>query len=144
MALARACLGCGRLVRGASRCQRCQRDRERAKSARRPEYKTAAETRRRREAVAAHRAQVGDWCPGVPELHRPAHPSAKLTADHVVEVAAGGPEGGPLVVRCGGPCNSARSANVRRSPMTVAATPPRPSNFATHSAPPDDDGPVAA
>jgi 5-methylcytosine-specific restriction enzyme A len=143
MALARACLGCGRLVRGASRCQRCQRDRERAKSARRPEYKTAAETRRRREAVAAHRAQVGDWCPGVPELHRPAHPSAKLTADHVVEVAAGGPEGGPLVVRCG-PCNSARSANVRRSPMTVAATPPRPSNFATHSAPPDDDGPVAA
>jgi 5-methylcytosine-specific restriction enzyme A len=148
MALARACLGCGRLVRGASRCQRCQRDRERAKSARRPEYKTAAETRRRREAVAAHRAQVGDWCPGVPELHRPAHPSAKLTADHVVEVAAGGPEGGPLVVRCG-PCNSARSANVTRralaelgvSPKGDDPTTPCPPKFPTHTG---DDGPAVA
>jgi hypothetical protein len=126
VALRRACLDCGRLGHW-TRCPGCQRRRDQAKSARRPERKTAAETRRRRQAVAAHRALLGDWCPGVPELARPAHPSAKLTADHVVEVAAGGPEHGPLVVRCG-PCNSARSANVRRSPMTVAAAPPRNPN----------------
>jgi hypothetical protein len=54
---------------------------------------------------------MGDWCPGVPELGRGAHPAANLTADHVLEVAAGGLESGPLVVRCG-PCNSARSARV--------------------------------
>jgi hypothetical protein len=73
--------------------------------------RTYQETERRRRAVAYWRATVGDWCPGVPELGRGAHPAANLTADHVLEVAAGGPEDGPLVVRCG-PCNSARSARV--------------------------------
>jgi hypothetical protein len=76
--------------------------------------RTYQETERRRRAVAEHRAAIGDWCPGVPELGRGAHPSANLTADHVIEVAAGGLESGPLVVRCG-PCNSARSATIGRN-----------------------------
>jgi hypothetical protein len=142
MALKRPCLGCGRLVRGRSRCPRCQLGRDRAKTARRPEFKTATETKRRREVVATHRAQVGDWCPGVPELHRPAHPAARLQADHVVEVAAGGAEDGPLIVRCG-PCNAARSANVRRAfPQAVAATPRQPESR-LHTAP-DSPPPVVA
>jgi hypothetical protein len=90
--------------------------------------------------VAAHRATVGDWCPGVPELGRAAHAAANLSADHVVEVAAGGPEDGPLVVRCV-PCNSARSANVRRGfPISAAAMTPRPLRFPTHTG----DCPVVA
>ena len=129
MTLRRACLDCGKLGRWRSRCPQCEALRERAKVAARPDRKSYAETKRRREAVAAHRAEVGDWCPGVPELGRRAHPSASLQADHVVEVAAGGPEAGPLVVRCG-PCNSARSANVR-SPLSRTTTPPRTSNFPT-------------
>jgi hypothetical protein len=138
--LRRPCLDCGKLGRWRTRCPRCEALRERAKVAARPERKTAAETRRRREAVAAHRAAVGDWCPGVPELGRPAHPAANLSADHAVEVAAGGPESGPLVVRCV-PCNSARSANVRRPLVGLAATPPRPPKFPTHTG---DDGPAVA
>ena len=140
MSLRRACLDCGKLGRWRTRCPRCKALRERAKAARRPEYKTAEQTRRRREAVAAHRATVGDWCPGVPELGRPAHPAANLSADHVVEVAAGGPESGPLVVRCV-PCNSSRSANVRRFPMSAAPASPRPPKFPTHTG---DDGPAVA
>jgi hypothetical protein len=78
----------------------------------------------------------------VPELGRPAHPAARLQADHVVQVAAGGHPAGPLVVRCG-PCNSARSATVRRAgfPMSAAATTPRPPKFPTHTG---DDGPAVA
>jgi hypothetical protein len=120
MSLPRACLGCGVLVRGASRCPRCKAGRERAKAARRPDRKRADETRRRREAVADHRARYGDWCPGVTELGRGAHPSADLTADHIHEVRLGGAESGPLVVRCR-PCNSARSANVARRLLAQVA-----------------------
>jgi 5-methylcytosine-specific restriction protein A len=135
--LLRSCLGCGTSVRGHPRCRDCQTKRDQAKAARRPDLKRAAQTRRRREAVADHRATIGDWCPGW-ERHG-AHPSADLTADHVTEVAAGGPEDGPLVVRCRS-CNAARSANVRRvveqllgSPQEPAATTPRPPNFPTQS-----------
>jgi hypothetical protein len=136
--LARACLGrCGRLVRDASRCRDCQARRERAKSARRPDRKRYDETKRRREAVADHRARVGDWCPGYSERPgRPAHPSADLTADHEAMVGLGHPEGGPLVVRCRS-CNSARAAAIMAraggSPHEGTATPPRPPNLATHT-----------
>ena len=143
MSLRRACLGCGALGHWRSRCPRCQAEVERRKAARRPERRTWHEQQRNRRAVTDHRARFGDWCPGVPELGRPAHPAANLSADHVTEVAAGGPESGPLVVRCV-PCNSARSANVRRrvlvelgvSPQGSAAPPPRPSKFGSHSAAP--------
>ena len=109
--LARPCLDCGRAVRGKPRCRDCYAIHDRAKRAKRPTMSTYQEKERRRRAVADHRATVGDWCPGVPELGRGAHPAANLSADHLLEVAAGGLESGPLVVRCV-PCNSARSARV--------------------------------
>jgi 5-methylcytosine-specific restriction enzyme A len=141
MTLRRACLGCGKLGRWRTRCPRCQAERDKRKAQARPDlHNDRAERERRRKAVAAHRATVGDWCPGVPELGRPAHPAAHLQADHVVEVAAGGPVSGPLVVRCG-PCNAARSANVRRTLLATLATTPRPSKFPTHTG---DDGPAVA
>jgi hypothetical protein len=149
MALKRACLGCGKLGRWRHRCPRCEAMRQRAKAARRPDlHNDRAERRRRAAAVAAHRATVGDWCPGVPELGCGAHPAAHLSADHVAEVGAGGHPGGPLVVRCG-PCNSARSANlVRRVAAELGGFPkgddpttPRPSKFPTHTG---DDGPAVA
>jgi hypothetical protein len=104
--LARPCLGCGRAVRGKPRCRDCYTIHDRAKRAQRPDMRTYAETERRRRLVADHRATVGDWCPGL--AAHPAHPSADLVADHVVEVAAGGPAAGPLRVLC-------RSENSRRS-----------------------------
>jgi hypothetical protein len=130
--LLRSCLGCGRSVRGRSRCADCQRDHERAKRARRPDlHADAQERERRRRVVADHRARVGDWCPGLGD--HPAHPCADLVADHVVEVAAGGLASGPLRVLC-------RSENSRRSAhlatglgplVAAAATTPRPPEFPT-------------
>jgi hypothetical protein len=73
--------------------------------------RTYQETERRRRLVADHRARVGDWCPGLGD--HPAHPSADLVADHVVEVAAGGPEAGPLRVLC-------RAENGRRSARVLS------------------------
>jgi hypothetical protein len=149
MALKRACLGCGKLGRWRSRCPRCQATVDKRKAAARPDlHNDHAERRRRAAAVAAHRATVGDWCPGVPELGRPAHPAAHLQADHLVEVGAGGDPAGPLVVRCG-PCNSARSANVTRRALAELGgfpkgddpTTPRPPKFPTHTG---DDGPAVA
>jgi hypothetical protein len=131
--LLRNCLGCGRSVRGKSRCQDCQRDHQRAKRQRRPDLDDAAERKRRARLVADHRATVGDWCPGLDQ--HPAHPCADLVADHVVEVAAGGPASGPLRVLC-------RSENSRRSAwlasgLLLSAPPatPRQPKFPTHSAP---------
>jgi 5-methylcytosine-specific restriction enzyme A len=141
--LRRPCLGCGKLGRWRHRCPRCEAERDKRKAQARPDlHNDRAERRRRAAAVAQHRATVGDWCPGVPELHRPAHPSANLSADHAVEVAAAGRASGPLVVRCV-PCNSARSANVRRTLLATLATTPAQPNARLHSAP-LDDGPVVA
>jgi 5-methylcytosine-specific restriction enzyme A len=148
--LLRGCLDCRTLVRGKSRCVDCQRKRDQAKAKARPDlHNDRTERERRRRAVATWRATMGDWCPGVPELGRPAHPAANLQADHAIEVAAGGPAAGPLVVRCG-PCNSARSANVRRAadaalgfPIGAARTTPAQANGRLHPAPPDN-GPVVA
>jgi len=133
------------MVRGKPRCADCQRQREQAKRARRPDlHNDAAERRRRARVVADHRAIVGDWCPGWER--QPAHQSADLTADHVREVAAGGRPDGRLVVRCRS-CNAARSAHLARQLLSSAFPPrrgapstPRPPNFATHSS----DGPVVA
>jgi hypothetical protein len=105
MSLRRLCSSCGEVVRG--KCPRCQARRDQAKRVRRPDlHNDARERERRRRAVADHRARVGDWCPGLGD--HPAHPTADLVADHVVEVAAGGPEAGPLRVLC-------REENGRRS-----------------------------
>jgi 5-methylcytosine-specific restriction enzyme A len=152
--LLRNCVGCGRSVRGRSRCTDCQRQVDQAKRARRPDlYSDAAERRRRARVVADHRAIVGDWCPGW--AGAPAHQSADLTADHVREVAAGGRPDGRLVVRCRS-CNAARSAHLARRALSALVggsvppaggvpTTPRPPKFPTHTAAGDDDpGPVAA
>jgi 5-methylcytosine-specific restriction enzyme A len=147
--LRRACLGCGKLGRWRSRCPRCQARVDKRKATTRPDlHNDRAERRRRAQAVADHRAIVGDWCPGW--AGRPAHAAADLTADHVREVAAGGRPGGRLVVRCRS-CNAARSAHLARRaaaalggfpagrPPTTRAQP----NRRLHS-PLADDGPVVA
>jgi 5-methylcytosine-specific restriction protein A len=98
--------------------------------------RTHAETERRRRLVADHRATVGDWCPGIED--HPAHPSADLVADHVVEVAVSGLETGPLRVLC-------RAENGRRSARVLSrmlALDPSPADAPiTHL---DDPGPVVA
>jgi 5-methylcytosine-specific restriction protein A len=141
--LLRRCLDCNASVRGKPRCTSCQRDRDRAKRARRPDLDDARERERRRRLVADHRATVGDWCPGL--ANHPAHPSADLVADHVVEIAAGGLASGPLRVLC-------RSENSRRSawlatglgPLVAAQlTTPRPPESPTLFAS-DDNGPRVA
>jgi 5-methylcytosine-specific restriction protein A len=136
--LFRGCLDCRTLVRGKSRCVDCQRKVDRAKVAKRPRFKTYSETERRRRAVAEHRATIGDWCPGWEG--QAAHPSADLTADHPVEVAAGGLESGPLVVRCRS-CNAARSARVL---SRMLGRDPSPGERAITHRDGDDPGPVAA
>jgi 5-methylcytosine-specific restriction enzyme A len=127
--LLRRCLDCPRSVRGKSRCVDCERAHQRAKRSKRSDLDDARERERRRRLVADHRARVGDWCSGLG--NHPAHPSADLVADHVIEVAAGGPASGPLRVLC-------RSENSRRSAWlatglcaSAAATTPRPPHFPT-------------
>jgi hypothetical protein len=107
--LTRPCLDCGQAVRGKPRCRHCQALVGQAKAAKRPAMRTYQEAERRRRAVATHRADVGDWCPGLED--HPAHPCADLVADHVIEVAIGGLETGPLRVLCRRE-NSRRSARV--------------------------------
>jgi hypothetical protein len=136
--LLRACLGCGRQVRGRPRCTDCRRQQEQAKAARRPARKTYSETERRRRVVAEHRATVGDWCPGLGQ--HPAHPCADLTAHHLVDVGAGGAESGPLVILCRAE-NSRLAARVLTRMLGHAPVPAeRP---ITHRDG-DDPGPVAA
>lgn len=110
----RPCLDCGKLSTTGTRCPTCSRARQRgtqqAKRTRRPAA-GRAETQRRADTVAAHRATHGDWCPG---WRRPPHPSTDLTADHVTEVALGGAEAGPLTVLCR-TCNSRKGATLTAS-----------------------------
>lgn len=63
-----------------------------------------AERARMRAAVLQHRLTHGAWCPG---YLVPPHPSADLTADHVVPRAHGGMTG-PLAVLC-------RQCNTRKA-----------------------------
>jgi 5-methylcytosine-specific restriction enzyme A len=134
-ALARACLDCGKQVRGKTRCRDCQGRADQAKRARRPDLDNHHERERRRRLVADHRATIGDWCPGLED--HPAHPSADLVADHVIEVAISGLGTGPLRVLC-------RQENGRRSARIldqVVAPHPWPAETPiTHL----DDGPVVA
>jgi 5-methylcytosine-specific restriction protein A len=80
----------------------------------RPQANSGSEIRRRREAVAAWRAQHGDWCP------RCNRHDVKLTAEHVAPFAESHDEGGPLSVLCVS-CQGrqgARIANTRRRRTT--------------------------
>jgi 5-methylcytosine-specific restriction enzyme A len=137
--LTRPCLDCAKPVRGKPRCRDCQTNHDKAKRAKRPDLDDHRERERRRRLVAEHRATVGDWCPGLED--HPAHPSADLVADHVVEVAIGGLASGPLRVLCRSE-NGRRSANLLASFLTT--------NTATHPGPAEadirlsSDGPVVA
>jgi 5-methylcytosine-specific restriction enzyme A len=145
--LLRPCIGCGRQVRGKPRCVDCQGQADRAKRQRRPDLDDHRERERRRRVVADHRALLGDWCPGLPDLRQPAHPSADLTADHVKEVAKGGRPDGALVVRCRS-CNSARSAHLASQALRVLSRTtvnhPAPAERPITYRDGDDPGPVAA
>jgi 5-methylcytosine-specific restriction protein A len=99
--------------------------------------RTHTETERRRRLVADHRATIGDWCPGLDQ--HPAHPSADLVADHVVEVGAGGLESGPLRVLCRAE-NSRRSARVLSRVLNLDPSQAERANTDLD----DDPGPVAA
>jgi 5-methylcytosine-specific restriction enzyme A len=139
--LTRPCLDCAKPVRGKPRCRDCQATHNRAKAAKRPDLNNHRERERRRRLVADHRATIGDWCPGLED--HPAHPSADLVADHVVEVAIGGLASGPLRVLCRQE-NSRRSANLFGFLSANTATHPAPGEHAITHRHDDDPGPVAA
>jgi 5-methylcytosine-specific restriction enzyme A len=133
--LRRPCLDCGKPVRGNPRCRDCHAKVEQVKRAKRPDLDDHRERERRRRLVAEHRATIGDWCPGLED--HPAHPSADLVADHVVEVAVSGLASGPLRVLCRQE-NGRRSARVLSRYMAIHPSPAEPA--ITHL----DDGPVVA
>jgi 5-methylcytosine-specific restriction enzyme A len=136
--LAHPCLGCGKAVRGRPRCRDCQHHQDQAKRAKRPTMRTYQEAQRRRRAVADHRAEVGDWCPGLED--HPAHPSADLVADHVVEVAVSGLETGPLRVLCRQE-NGRRRARILDRALNRDPSPAEPPNRRLDGA---EQGPVVA
>jgi 5-methylcytosine-specific restriction enzyme A len=140
-ALTRPCLDCAKPVRGKPRCHDCAAAHHRAKAAKRPDLNNRHERERRRRLVAEHRATIGDWCPGLED--HPAHPSADLVADHVVEVAIGGLATGPLRVLCRSE-NSRRSANLLRILSAKPAVHPAPAEPPITHRDGDDPGPVAA
>lgn len=111
------CLDCGALFRPEgsrkSRCVACHAAKERTRAPR-PSGATRdwRERQRRAQAVADHRATVGDVCPG---WRGPAHAATDLTADHVDPVARGGDPRGLLVVLCRS-CNSSKRAGVGLRP----------------------------
>jgi 5-methylcytosine-specific restriction enzyme A len=124
--LTRPCLNCAKPVRGKPRCRDCQTTHDKAKRAKRPDLNNRQERERRRRLVADHRATIGDWCPGLED--HPAHPSADLVADHVIEVAISGLATGPLRVLCRHE-NSRRSANLLRVLTAEPAVHPAPAEL---------------
>lgn len=116
----RPCLGwdgvqCGVLT-PASRCptHAAQAAAAKTRAARAARPVGAGERARRAEAVDEWVRTHGWWCPGwgVPD-----HYSDDLTADHVVAVAAGGPEDGALGVLCR-PCNGRKGARTTQGSPT--------------------------
>ena len=104
--LKRRCLDCPALTYG-SRCASCERVRQRLKDAKRGGH---GDWRRRAAAVAEHRDQVGDVCPGWGVPPHLVEPPNRLSADHPTSIAAGGP-GRPdaYAVLCVS-CNSRKGA----------------------------------
>lgn len=103
--------GCPEMQAG-SRCRQHQADRDRRQRLTVPTKVFAGRDRvRRRAAVTAHRDRHGDWCPG---FERDPHPSTDLSADHRVEMQAGGAWDGELDVLC-------RSCNSRKAKRTQDA-----------------------
>lgn len=71
--------------------------------------RTRKEEYRRHRLIRQHVALYGWMCPG---YNRPWHPSTDLTADHLVPVARGVNEEGPIRVLCRS-CNGRRGAGGR-------------------------------
>jgi hypothetical protein len=118
--LTRPCLDCGKAVRGKTRCRDCQAKQDQVKRAKRLDLDDHHERERRRRLVADHRATIGDWCPGLED--HPAHPTADLVADHVIEVAVSGLATGPLRVLCRQE-NGRRSARVLTTALALHPSP---------------------
>lgn len=89
----RPCLNsCGNLAKpGGPRCTECERDHQRHRNATRPQYAGSWATDAK-QAIANHRAQHGDVCPG---WQRAPHPitATEWTCDHDL---------GPLCRSCNG------------------------------------------
>lgn len=103
----RPCLVCGTLTRNPSRCDthqaQWQQQQDRARgSAHQRGYDQAWRTTAAR-AVAQHRAQWGDWCPG---WKIEPHPSKDLTADHIQPKALGGTDSPDNIAVLCRSCNS--------------------------------------
>jgi 5-methylcytosine-specific restriction protein A len=103
----RPCLNCKRLTRNASRCDLCQTSyRQRTDQARGSAHQrgyTQAWRVAAAAAVAQHRAEHGNVCPG---WNVPAHPAADLTGDHIVPKARGGTDSPDNVQVLCRACNS--------------------------------------
>lgn len=104
LVIPRPCQGCRRSTRRGRYCAECAPIYERSRHNR--AYDDRAERRRRANAVAAHVARAGWWCPG---YGRPRHPSRDLTADHPVALAKGGANDQELEVLCRS-CNGRKGA----------------------------------
>lgn len=92
---ARRICPCGALsAPGKGLCTPCAARRKATRNAHAPAARTA---------VSAHRATVGDWCPG---YRRPAHAASDLTAEHGVPISRGGVVDGVLCRSC----NSSKGA----------------------------------
>ncbi|WP_094979577.1 MULTISPECIES: hypothetical protein [Rhodococcus] len=117
-ATARVCAqpGCPQIVRDNNRCPQHQRERDAYQRATVPTKATYtyAEQKRRKATVDAWREEHGDWCPG---YEVPAHPSDRLTADHLTPVGLGGAQDGPLGVLCIS-CNARKGSRVQRGTDT--------------------------
>lgn len=98
----RLCLveGCGNTTTG-TRCEFHEAQRQAVRNAGRP-HLTGPWQRITREAVAAWRAEHGDWCPG---YGRSPHPATDLTTDHV----EAGTLAGGVAILCRS-CNSRKGA----------------------------------
>jgi hypothetical protein len=84
----RRCLECPRRIASGSRCPEHQRERNRAKDARRGGH---ADWRDRAAAVNEHMARQGPWCPGYDVPGHWVIAPNKLSADHPVPLVRGGP-----------------------------------------------------
>jgi hypothetical protein len=128
MALARPCLDCGVLVRGRSRCPTHERQHDRARGTRQQRGYDAAHDALRAQLVATY--HPADPCP---RCRQPLGGEvARLDLMHNEDRS-------DWLGLGHASCNRATV-----SPKGPAARTPRPPNFSTHSAPPDDPGPATA